>query len=159
MQQGDAGVVGQWLSTGARMLLDMNENQRQSGKSKLAKKIVKREMECLKPLIYRHEEYKSLKRRTKEQLITIVEGGLEVCDMIMTSRAFITCHWRNWNVPVGGQCVLDHEVMEVTNGDQTIPEGTEVGIIVAPILRKRGNADGYNYDSDMVLAKAKVFCV
>ncbi|KAG5949899.1 hypothetical protein E4U53_005659 [Claviceps sorghi] len=97
----------------------------------------------------------------QNELREILSLAMTLDDMRMQSRAIITFHWHDLKPKKQGS---DHaEFLEASmhavnmNVDQKPSENARVHFIVTPALLKRGNANGSNYDSEMVLAKADVF--
>ncbi|KAG6003967.1 hypothetical protein E4U21_001547 [Claviceps maximensis] len=94
----------------------------------------------------------------KNELVEIFTLAMELDDMRMQSLAIITFDW--YDLGPG-----KHDPNHTGYFDATMnavnmkmpPEDASVQLIITPAMLKRGNANGGNYDSEMVLAKADVF--
>ncbi|KAM0564415.1 hypothetical protein ACHAPJ_000628 [Fusarium lateritium] len=86
----------------------------------------------------------------------IIETALDLDKMIMSSRAIIFVDWLKDQQlkPLR----FDATTMDAIAYIKDLSPQSAVDFAVAPALFKKGNADGYNYDSEMVLCKALVVC-
>ncbi|KAF5001282.1 hypothetical protein FGRMN_1127 [Fusarium graminum] len=86
----------------------------------------------------------------------ILETALNLDDMLMSSKAIF--HIR-WAVTEGSkQTRYMADKMQAVAYNKDLTPKTVVEFDIAPMLIKIGNADGCNYDSSMLLAKALVVC-
>ncbi|KAF4966770.1 hypothetical protein FSARC_5587 [Fusarium sarcochroum] len=86
----------------------------------------------------------------------IIETALDLDKMVMSSKAIISVDW-----PVNPQpkhLLFDATTMDAIAHIKDMSAQSAVDFVVAPALIKKGNADGYNYDSKMFLCKALVVC-
>ncbi|KAF5125397.1 hypothetical protein E5D57_010084 [Metarhizium anisopliae] len=95
---------------------------------------------------------------SREELRDILSLALELDEMIMTSRAMITMVWPG-EVPEinAGNCTEYREwYMEAIQEEREPGENVRLKLCVTPILLKKGNARGTNYESQIVLVKGDV---
>ncbi|KAK9438889.1 hypothetical protein VB005_07037 [Metarhizium brunneum] len=95
---------------------------------------------------------------SREELRDILSLALELDEMIMTSRAMITVVWPG-EVPEinAGNCTEYREwYMEAIQEEREPGENVRLKLCVTPILLKKGNARGTNYESLIVLVKGDV---
>ncbi|KAK2606148.1 hypothetical protein QQS21_003431 [Conoideocrella luteorostrata] len=94
----------------------------------------------------------------KDSLQDIFNLALELDNMRMSSKAIITVVWPDEILKSrGAKCREYHDTfMEIVDGGEDAPADPEVTMFVTPILLKKGNANGKNYDSELVLVKADV---
>ncbi|EFY90830.1 hypothetical protein J3458_002968 [Metarhizium acridum] len=95
---------------------------------------------------------------SREELRDILSLALELDDMIMTSRAMVTVVWPN-EIPelnAGIHTAYCESYMELVEGDREPGENVGLTLSVTPILLKKGNARGTNYESQIVLVKGDV---
>lgn len=81
---------------------------------------------------------------------------MDLDDMLMSSRAVFMVRWNE-----SGQSthvLFNGDKMEAIAYSEELSPKTIVEIEISPMLVKTGNADGCNYDSSMVLAKALAVC-
>ncbi|KAG5918175.1 hypothetical protein E4U42_006957 [Claviceps africana] len=95
----------------------------------------------------------------QDELRDIFKLAMELDDMCMQSRAIITLCWHARDPREHGSSGPGYveATMNAVNMDQKPPEDARIQFVITPALLKRGNANGRNYDSEMVLAKADVF--
>ncbi|KAK7415517.1 hypothetical protein QQX98_005871 [Neonectria punicea] len=94
----------------------------------------------------------------KDQVRGILQCAVELDQLMMVSKAIFYLRWDKDLQEPNGQLEFDSETMEAVALTSPISDRSLVCYFVSPILCKVGNADGQNYDSRMVLAKAKVVC-
>ncbi|RGP77336.1 hypothetical protein FLONG3_4571 [Fusarium longipes] len=92
-----------------------------------------------------------------QEMKSIMENALDIDEMLMGSMAIFSILWPS----TGKQKNLryDADGMEVVAHTGELSPNTAVAFIISPLLLKMGNADGRNYDSEMILCKASVVCV
>ncbi|KHO00121.1 uncharacterized protein MAM_02044 [Metarhizium album ARSEF 1941] len=95
---------------------------------------------------------------SREVLRDLMKLALELDDMIMTSKATFTVVWPaemgEFNTGNGTEYRASH--MEVVQEDGEPSENVTLRLCVTPLLLKRGNANGRNYETQIVLVKSDV---
>ncbi|KAF5239947.1 hypothetical protein FANTH_9731 [Fusarium anthophilum] len=93
----------------------------------------------------------------QQEMKAILEAALDLDEMLMSSRAIFLVRW-----PQGGQSKtlprFDAYRMESLAHTNEPSSKAIVKFLISPVLIKIGNADGCNYDSEMILCKATVAC-
>ncbi|KIE03338.1 hypothetical protein MAJ_00852, partial [Metarhizium majus ARSEF 297] len=103
-------------------------------------------------------ERSDTRAESREELRDILSLALELDEMIMTSRVMITVVWPG-EVPEinAGNCTEYQEwYMEAIQEEREPGENVRLKLCVTPILLKKGNARGTNYESQIVLVKGDV---
>lgn len=87
---------------------------------------------------------------------SILETALDLDGMLMGSMAILSIQW----LQTGQSKSLryDTDLMNSVAHTKELSPKTAVTFMISPVLLKMGNADGCNYDSEMVLCKASVVC-
>lgn len=123
------------------------------------KRLVDTEIEFLKPFfIHRQTRNNRTDKKVNEQLTDIINSAIELDKMIMCSKAILTIQW---SVPSNRSSSIvrfDQEFMHCCRRESQPSPKTRVKFVMSPFLYKSGTADGQNYDTAMVLAKAVVVC-
>ncbi|PNP83352.1 hypothetical protein FNYG_03674 [Fusarium nygamai] len=92
-----------------------------------------------------------------QEMKAILEAALDLDEMLMGSKAIFLVHW-----PQDGQSDIlqqfDTDKMESLAHTSELSSKTIIRFFISPMLIKVGNADGCNYDSEMILCKATVAC-
>ncbi|KIL94793.1 hypothetical protein FAVG1_01724 [Fusarium avenaceum] len=91
-----------------------------------------------------------------QEMKTVLGTAMDLDDMLMSSRAVFMVRWNE-----SGQSthvLFNGDKMEAIAYSEELSPKTIVEIEISPMLVKTGNADGCNYDSSMVLAKALAVC-
>ncbi|KAJ4271771.1 hypothetical protein NW762_000477 [Fusarium torreyae] len=85
----------------------------------------------------------------------IFETALDLDEILMRSKAIFTMRWPETlqKTPRFNEIRMDAVAFTKELTSESI-----VKFSISPILAKIGNADGYNYDSQMILCKASVVC-
>lgn len=86
----------------------------------------------------------------------IMKTALELDEMLMGSLAIWSIQWLR-----SGQSKslrYDADKMDAVAYANELSPKTAVVLAISPMLLKTGNANGCNYDSEMVLCKASVVC-
>ncbi|KAH7162942.1 hypothetical protein B0J13DRAFT_669580 [Dactylonectria estremocensis] len=96
--------------------------------------------------------------KTWDQMKCIIEGATELGRLFMGSKALFEPRWGNHLPNITNQRRYDPVSMEATAWDRPVCGKTFVIFYTSPILYKIGNADGRNYDKEVVLVKASVVC-
>ncbi|KPM41604.1 hypothetical protein AK830_g4983 [Neonectria ditissima] len=96
--------------------------------------------------------------RTWDELKAILECALELDHIMMGSKAHIQILWGNDFWKQNGRPLYNPDFMEAVGWKSTVSSRSSVDFFASPMLEKVGNADGQNYDSQMVLVKANVVC-
>lgn len=81
---------------------------------------------------------------------------MELDAMLGTSKAVFDICWNAKDSE--GSMQMDDSRMEVVACEDAPSQDMKVAFYASPALLKRGNADGREYDRQMVLEKARVFC-
>ncbi|KAF5575135.1 hypothetical protein FPANT_11464 [Fusarium pseudoanthophilum] len=92
-----------------------------------------------------------------QEMKAILEAALDLDEMLMSSKAIFLIRW-----PQDGQSDIrqqfDTDRMESLAHTRELSSKTIIRFFISPMLIKVGNADGCNYDSEMILFKATVAC-
>ncbi|CAG1959177.1 unnamed protein product [Fusarium graminearum] len=90
------------------------------------------------------------------EMKSILETALDLDGMLMGSMAILSIQW----LQTGQSKSLryDTDLMNSVAHTKELSPKTAVTFMISPVLLKMGNADGCNYDSEMVLCKASVVC-
>lgn len=99
-----------------------------------------------------------LENRARDDLRAIIGKALELDNMFMTSKAIFRIVWRTSPLEPGEEQYYDSEVMDAEAYIKPLTSDSVIDFFISPILIKIGNADGENFDSRMILAKALVAC-
>ncbi|KAM0296729.1 hypothetical protein ACHAO9_000374 [Fusarium lateritium] len=91
-----------------------------------------------------------------QEMKTVLGAAMDLDDMLMNSRAVFRVCWNESGTST--HTFFNADKMEATAYSEKLSPKTIVEIEISPMLVKTGNADGCNYDSSMVLAKALVVC-
>ncbi|RGP68405.1 hypothetical protein FSPOR_5284 [Fusarium sporotrichioides] len=89
-----------------------------------------------------------------QEMKGIIETALNLDEMLMGSIAILSIQW-----PETGQSKslrYDEHGMDAVAHTKDLSPRTAVAFTISPMLLKTGNANGCNYDSEMVLCKASV---
>ena len=124
----------------------------QHSSEKFTALLVRKEADNLHPFLVKEAQLQELQEGLRE----IIQMAMELDAMLGTSKAvFDIC----WSTKVNeGSVQMDDSCMEAVGFGNASSQNMNVAFYISPILLKRGNADGREYDKQMVLEKARVFC-
>ncbi|KAF9769154.1 hypothetical protein IL306_013481 [Fusarium sp. DS 682] len=91
-----------------------------------------------------------------QEMKGIIEAAMELDEMLMNSKAIFTICWPETDSSKKQR--FDETKMEAFVHGKDLTSKTVVEFAISPMLMKMGNADGCNYDSQMVVCKASVVC-
>ncbi|KAM0305278.1 hypothetical protein HYE67_008804 [Fusarium culmorum] len=92
-----------------------------------------------------------------QEMKDIMETALDLDKMLMGSMTILSVQWPNTGRSKSAR--YDPDGMEAVAHTTDLPPNTDVAFIISPMRLKMGNANGCNYESEMVLYKASVVCV
>lgn len=136
-----------WLAQGWDIVKACESN------SEAPQAFVKAKLKLLKsvlPALYKTQQ------NVEHFLLRIFEVAQNLETMFGSSRAIFT--FVGYDGSGQGQLQYSEENMEAVSWNSPLSNSSTVSFIISPLLVKRGNADGHNYSSRMVLEKARVCC-
>ena len=126
----------------------------------ILKTLLSQETEYLKPFIAAHTKDHDValtKTSVKDALAEIFTAALELDQMLMASKAIFFIRWK-FSAKRTTRPRYDDRFMEALAWEKDLSSSSLVKLFISPALIKTGNADGENYDSQMIVAKASVVC-
>ncbi|KAM0424776.1 hypothetical protein ACHAPT_010086 [Fusarium lateritium] len=121
--------------------------------------LINAETQLLRPFFLpRHASLDGQDKKVREELKAIMEVAVEIDQMLMCSKAIFQIHWNDACQNPSKSQRFNSEVMDALCHERVLSPESRVTMVVSPMLFKIGNADGQNYDSRMLLAKATVVC-
>lgn len=144
----------QWLAQGSSLLNRLWGSDKDAIRQHTATETLR-----LRPFLGK-DAYKRYKReiRLGDELRAIFNKAMELDNMFMSSKAYFSVNWTDSCLNTGRKHYYDEQFMEVEGNLRPLTPRSGVDFFISPILVKIGNADGENFDSKMLLAKAQVMC-
>ncbi|KAK0389551.1 hypothetical protein NLU13_3126 [Sarocladium strictum] len=93
----------------------------------------------------------------QQDVRAILAVACELQEIILSSRAFFSIAWHKFPTDNQQWRPFDPRSMEMIASTEK-SQGQRVIWLLSPILSKRGNADGEQYDKEIMLVKADVIC-
>ena len=122
-------------------------------------KFVRAETKLLRPfLVSQASSIDRSELHASNELKAILELALELDNMLMSSRALFLIYWVDDSQPSEKPQYYNEAAMEAVAYQKKLSPQLSVRFFASPFFYKVGNADGQNYDTRMLLAKAKAVC-
>lgn len=148
-----------WLQSGWVLTKPPNE-ETDAGVINAVHTIMQQDCGDIYKLVYGNDGRQRSNSRFKldDELRDILVMALDLDDMRMKSQAMISVVWVKDLPEFADTSSVEYRDshMEVVYADGNHSENARVTLCVSPILLKRGNANGKNYDCEIVLVKADV---
>jgi hypothetical protein len=140
--------VAKWSAQGTALLSHFDQRDKKAPKRHASKELDRLKLFC---------NITAEKSGTDflQEMKVILETALNLDEMLMGSMAILSTH----ELEHGPKSLrYDADLMDVLAHTKELSPKTAVDFIISPMLLKTGNANGCNYDSEMVLCKASVVC-
>ncbi|RGP70493.1 hypothetical protein FSPOR_4068 [Fusarium sporotrichioides] len=125
----------------------------------LINSVINEETKIMEPFSPKHHgRTDRADQKVRRQLKDIFRAALKLDRIILTSKAIFERRWQDPFQKPGGFQLFNEDYMTSDNHETVLTPKSRILFCVSPMLLKTGTADGQNYDSMIVLQKAKVVC-